>query len=251
VKVISWNVNKRREPAQQMRVLAERRPDIIALQEVRARSVAGWVQAFKAEGFHHVRATGASEVGRGAHASGVLSASRHSLNEHACVSFPVPSWEEQVLSLLVDTPLGELTFHNVHVPNGSDNGWAKVEVLEAVYAGLAGLNWNRHTVLCGDFNTPQCELPSGQIVTWAQEIHDASGGVRLVRRIAGGSGLRWDTAERNILSGLQVFGLRDAFRSLHGYEAECLQLGDAAPGSNSAAAIRPHLRVRSAEDDQL
>ena len=62
--------------------------------------------------------------------------------------------------------------------------------------------------------------PSGQIVTWAQEVDDASRRVRLVRRISGGSGLRWDTAERNILSGLQVFGLRDAFRSLPGYEVD-------------------------------
>jgi exonuclease III len=218
VKVISWNVNRRRQPAHQMRVLAERRPGIIALQEMTARSVADWVQALKAEGFHHVRATmlDASQVGRGAHASGVLIASRYPLNEHARVSFSVPSWEEQVLSRLVETPIGELVIHNVHVPNGSDNGWAKVEVLEAVYAGLSGLNWNRHTLLCGDFNTPQCELHSGQIVTWAQEMDEASGRVRLERRIAGGSGLRWDTAERNILSGLQVFGLRDAFRNLHG-----------------------------------
>jgi exodeoxyribonuclease III len=109
--------------------------------------------------------------------------------------------------------------HNVHVPNGSDNDWGKVEVLEAVYHGLSGLSWNRHSVVCGDFNTPRCELPSGQIVTWAQYEDDA-GHYRLARRITGGSGLRWDTAERNILSGLHVFGMRDVFRSLHGYEVE-------------------------------
>jgi endonuclease/exonuclease/phosphatase family metal-dependent hydrolase len=44
--------------------------------------------------------------------------------------------------------------------------------------------------------------------------------VRLARRISGQPGLRWDTAERNILSGLQVFGLRDTFRSLHGYQVD-------------------------------
>ena len=222
VRLISWNINRRLDPAHQARVVAERRPDIIGLQEVTAGSVSSWAQALNAEGFDHVRATvtEASAVRRGAHASGVLIASRYPLNEQTRVAFPVPSWEEKVLSLLVETPFGELAIHNVHVPNGSNNDWAKVDVLEAVYAGLSGLSWTRHTLMCGDFNTPQRELPSGQIVTWAQEVDDASGRVRLARRISGGSGLRWDTAERNILSGLQVFGLRDAFRGLHGYKVD-------------------------------
>jgi exonuclease III len=49
---------------------------------------------------------------------------------------------------------------------------------------------------------------------------DASGQIRLFRRFLGGPGPRWDAAERNILSGLQPFGLRDVFRSLHGYEVD-------------------------------
>jgi endonuclease/exonuclease/phosphatase family metal-dependent hydrolase len=123
-----------------------------------------------------------------------------------------------VLSVLLATPLGELTLHNVHAPNGSANGWAKIEVLEAVYAGVSA-GCDRQTLLCGDFNTPQCELPSGEIVTWAQDV-DGQGRVRLAGQILGGSGQRWDAGERNILSGLQSFGLRDVFRSLHGYEVD-------------------------------
>ena len=202
-------------------MLLARRPDIVALQEVTARSVAAWSDALRAGGLHHVRATvaGTSEVRRGPHAYGVLIASRYALDDRSSVSFLVPSWGEKVLSLLIGAPVGELAMHTVHVPNGSANRWAKVEVLEAVYAGVAAGNRQRHTVLCGDFNTPQCELPSGEIVTWAQKL-DASGAVRLVRRFRAGSGQRWDAAERNILSGLRRFGLRDVFRSLHGYDVE-------------------------------
>lgn len=58
---------------------------------------------------------------------------------------------------------------------GSQLSWAKVEVLEAVYAGLSAGSRAWHTVRCGDFNTPQSELRSGEIVTWAQKV-DASGG---------------------------------------------------------------------------
>jgi exonuclease III len=82
-----------------------------------------------------------------------------------------------------------------------------------------GVDRARHTVLCGDFNTPESELPSGEIITWAQHV-DSSGRVRLQRWKRKQPGLRWDTAERNIPSGVQGFGLRDVFRSLHGYEVD-------------------------------
>lgn len=191
--------------------------DIVALQEVTPRSVTVWTEALRAGGLPHVRATVAesSAVRRGPHAYGVLVASRFRLVDATPIS--AAGWDEKVVSVLLRTPVGAMAMHNVHVPNGSANDWAKVDVLEAVFTGLSGRNWNQHTVLCGDFNTPQCELPSGQIITWAQ-YEDEEGRFRLSRRISGKSGLRWDAAERNILSGLQLFGMRDVFRSLHGYQ---------------------------------
>ncbi|HMF93228.1 MAG TPA: endonuclease/exonuclease/phosphatase family protein [Vicinamibacterales bacterium] len=221
MKLISWNTNARRNTEAQARALLARRPDIVGLQEVTARSVDVWVEALKAGGLLHVRSTvaGSADVRRGPHAYGVLIASGYPLGDQARMSFPVPGWNEKALSLLIDTPLGELAMHTVHVPNGSANGWAKVEVLEAVFAGVSGHCGDRHTLLCGDFNTPQCELPSGEVVTWAQDVND-SGRVRLVSRILGGSGQRWDTAERNIVCGLQPFAMRDVFRSLHRYNVD-------------------------------
>jgi endonuclease/exonuclease/phosphatase family metal-dependent hydrolase len=220
VKLISWNTNARRNTAAQARALLARRPDIIALQEVTAHSVNDWVAALRDGGLPQVQSTlTSSELGRGPHAYGVLIASHYPLGDQAGVSFPVPAWQEKVLSLHLDTPLGKLAMHTVHVPNGSANGWAKIEVLEAVFAGVSACCAGRDTLLCGDFNTPQCELASGEIVTWAQDV-DESGRTQVARRILGGSGLRWDAGERNILSGLQPFGMRDVFRSLHGYEVD-------------------------------
>jgi hypothetical protein len=57
---------------------------------------------------------------------------------------------------------------------------------------------------------------------------------RLALQISGRSGLHWDTAERNILSGLQVFGMRDVFRSLHGY-----QVGGCSWVARRKALVRP------------
>ena len=222
VKLISWNTNNRRKPEQQAQVVLARQPDLVGLQEVTIHSRAAWVRMLENGGLPHIRTTldQSSEQRRGPHAYGALIASRNPLGDAGRVSFATPhEWEEKVLSILIETPAGELAVHNVHVPPGSSNDWAKVDVLEAVYAGLSGLSRQRHTVVLGDFNTPQYELPSGEIVTWAQCM-DPSGRVRLQSRKKRGSGLRWDTAERNILSGLQAFGLRDVFRSLHGYEVD-------------------------------
>ena len=55
--------------------------------------------------------------------------------------------------------------HMVHVPNGLASRWAKVDVLDAVYAGVSAGSRARHTLPRGDFNTPQYERPSGEIVT--------------------------------------------------------------------------------------
>ncbi|HMF98851.1 MAG TPA: endonuclease/exonuclease/phosphatase family protein [Vicinamibacterales bacterium] len=222
MKLISWNTNGRRSVEQQARVLLARLPDIVCLQEVTPRSVSGWIAALEAGGLRHVRATTSSapsEMRDGPHRYCVLIGSRYPFRDQANVSFPVPTWDEKVLSLLIDIPSGALAVHTVHVPNGSANGWAKAGVLEAVYAGVSRVCGGRHTVLCGDFNTPQCELPSGEVVTWAQDVSE-SGQVRLARRVLGGCAARWDAAERNILCGLQQTGLRDVFRSLHGYDVD-------------------------------
>ena len=61
----------------------------------------------------------------------------------------------------VDCPGDPVELHVVHVPPGASHGWLKIDFLEAVYEGLARpAGGNR--VLCGDLNTPQLELPTGE-----------------------------------------------------------------------------------------
>jgi exonuclease III len=131
VKLISWNTNARRRVEHQVQALLARRPDIVALQEITARSVGSWVETLTAGGLHHVQstATASPEVQRGPHAYSVLIACRYPLGDQSGVSFPAAPWQEKVLSLVIETPLGELAMHTVHVPNGSANRWAKVEML--------------------------------------------------------------------------------------------------------------------------
>ena len=219
MKLISWNTNRRRQQAaEQAPSVLARNPDIVALQEVTESSAVTLTGALSAGGLCHIRSTvgGGEAPRRGPRSYGVLIASRYPLAAED-VGFPVP-WQEKVISALVTAPAMNVEIHNVHIPPGSSNGWIKVEMLEAVFAGLSSAS-QRSRILCGDFNTPQLELTSGEIVTWAQRVR-TSGQVVLRARLRGGSGPRWDSAERNILSGLQRFGVQDVYRGLHGYDTE-------------------------------
>jgi exonuclease III len=116
---------------------------------------------------------------------------------------------------VIQCPEGDFEVHTAHVPPGSSNLWVKIEVLEGIFRGLKGRS-QRPRIFCGDLNTPQSETASGDVVTWAQRL-SASGRVVLRRRIRGGPGVRWDAAERAILTGLGQSGMTDVFRSFHGY----------------------------------
>jgi exonuclease III len=88
-------------------------------------------------------------------------------------------------------------------------------MLEGLYAGLAHPSIIPR-VLCGDFNTPQLERPTGEIVTRGQRINTK--GVAVIRRhLRGGEGVHWDRGERQILQGLAADDLHDVYRQLHGY----------------------------------
>jgi endonuclease/exonuclease/phosphatase family metal-dependent hydrolase len=50
-----------------------------------------------------------------------------------------------------------------HIPNGSGNGWRKIETFEALALGL-GRAPARPRILGGDFNEPKHVLPHGEII---------------------------------------------------------------------------------------
>lgn len=118
-----------------------------------------------------------------------------------------------VLSALVVVDGRELELVNTHVPNGSSNGFRKVEHFEGLYRYLARA-WSpngRPRLLCGDFNSPKEEHSDGTVITWGQR----SSGELVTDR-----GQRWDAAERSVILGLNAFDLVDVYRRVHGYGRE-------------------------------
>lgn len=212
LRLISWNIAGRTGIDEQVAALAERQPDVVALQEVRPSVVEDFRAALRHMGLPYWADT-TDLAKRHKRKYGVLIASRWPLNTLPAQTFRLPQ-SERVCSGRINTPWGMLELHTVHIPNGATYRWEKVETFEGLYDRLArAMPYPR--ILCGDLNTPQAERVDGEIITWGQDIVD--GKAVIWDRWHGDSGMRWDRAERLILAGLAAHDLLDVYRLLHGY----------------------------------
>jgi exonuclease III len=200
INLLTWNVAGRTVLlADQAAAVARREPDIVALQEVRPSTAALWREALAAAGLESAADSGRHRDGRRLFN---LTASRFGLYELSPLASPRP---ERVLSVLAETPAGEIEIHNAHIPPAPSNGLIKVEACEALY-GRLGRPSIRRRILCGDLNTPRSESVDGEIETFALNHPE--------------NAARWDAAERSIVEGLAAWDLHDCFRALHGYERQ-------------------------------
>ena len=190
-----------RQP-EQAQVVAAAQADVVALQEVTARTLPLWRAALAQAGLTSCETALAPGVaGAASKVLEVLIAARAPLQRLAGPG-DLP-WPERVLACVA----GGVEVVNVHSPIAPAPELAKVRTHEAVAAYLAA-RAPGPCVLCGDLNTPRRELPDGDVLTFA---HTSSGRLRPER------GQRWDAAERSLVHGLRERGWVDAFRALHGY----------------------------------
>jgi len=221
LKVISWNVNVRRDVTRQVAALASFMPDIVALQEVTAARVPLFRAAFAAIGLPYLSETASAYTDVAANRCrdrGVLVASRWPGTVLAVPLECALPWPERLLSLRLHTAWGEIELHNVYVPSiggGNRSLDAKLLTLERLYATLAHAS---HTprILCGDFNLPQHETTGGEIITFAQTRRPNGGSDGYsIPQVAGTR--RIHAAELAIMRGLAGHDLIDVYRALHGY----------------------------------
>lgn len=204
MRLVTWNVAGRvtRQP-EQAAAIAALFADVVALQEVTARTLPLWRESLAQAGFSSVK-TALEEVTRppgGRRLLAVLTAARGPLGP---LRAPAVPWPERLLCCA----LGEIEIVNLHSPISPAPDLAKIRTHEAVAGYLASTPRGAPRVLCGDLNTPRRELPNGDVLTFA---HDSAGRLRPER------GERWDRAERALVHGLRQHGWVDAFRALHGY----------------------------------
>ena len=143
--------------------------DVVALQEVTARTLPLWRAALVDAGFAACEATldepPATDRRR---LLGVLVAARGPL-ERLAPPADAP-WPERVLCCR----LGDVEIVNLHSPIAPAPELAKVRTHEAIAAYLTTRPPGPR-VLCGDLNTPRRELPDGDVLTFA---HDSAGRLR-------------------------------------------------------------------------
>jgi exonuclease III len=207
VTVLTWNVAGRltRLDEQADRVLAHE-PGVVCLQEIIPNALPRWTAHLQRAGYTVLASRVAPDAPR-VNRLGVLVAARAPLTSAALPDVP---WPERLLGADVHPPAWPraLRVVTLHAPLSARADHVKIRTLEAVHDALAALDDGLPAILCGDLNTPQYEARDGTVQTFAQTR---------TGRLRPGRGERHDRIERMIVTG--PAGWRDAFRTLHGYEA--------------------------------
>ncbi len=130
-------------------------------------------------------------------------------------------WPQLIAHAVVDTPRGRINVVTVHVPNGSGNGWKKIDTFDALKQMVLGLR-GAPLILTGDFNEPRfVPLQDGRIVTWGQ---DQQGGQWLPWKTwtfdgVSDTGERWDTSVRWFFENRHESGIRNTLWDHAGHGA--------------------------------
>jgi len=224
MRILSWNLNFRSPKC--LEGIQGLEPDIVMLQEITHKNENGIKAALQLVGCKNCCYSGAESDDRKRY--GNITASRWPLTAASRGWAPKMPWPQLGLRATVHTLDGDIDTINVHVPNGSGNGWRKIDSLEAL-ADVLESGDDIARILAGDFNEPQTILPNGQLVTFGQLIYP-DGSIRLGRRERGGAPPgsftdkefrtydlhRWDSTVRRIFEG----SLRHGLRHVHKVEGD-------------------------------
>ena len=198
MKLMSWNINGRTDKkllGDQLSKIKNENADILALQEVKPKTLERFKKGLTESGLRYVETRAASQAYTSkARDSSLLIASRWEAKQIEIAKVP---WEESILSVFIDSPYGQIELHTVHVPNASGNGrQIKVDTFNALYKALSKKS-DRHRILCGDFNSPKEEQCDGTVIYFGPEYGQKS--------------------EERVLSDLAEHDLADNYTKRHGY----------------------------------
>ncbi len=240
MKMITWNVNNRLGVvSQQVQVLGQHEPDVVALQDVNGNAVSRYIDTFRMIGLPHVLHT--RDRQHKAVPTGVLLASRFPLTLLPDLPESVlwsqgpytpdreilrQHWRRRTLFSLLDSPWGAIEVANVYITPANHfekdaNGarklypYLKLDLCADVYQTLA-TPAQRPRLLCGDFNAPQHERENGEIITWGY-VKRRSGYIL--------KDLRQHELELRMLQALSTYDLHDVYRRLHGYAEQTWEEG--------------------------
>jgi len=204
--LLNWNVNFRSADLLVFFDSLSVIPDIVCLQEVRAQRSEAFINHFKKLGLVHCFFSGRPDSSEKYY--GNIIASHWPLQSLPLPKSPLLKWPQLIAHVKAEAPCGPVEVLNVHIPNGSNNGWAKVDTFDYL-ADLLMFRDGQPLVLTGDFNEPQYVLQDGRIVTFGQRrLKDGRYIAQGMRK--GGERSHWDQSVRWFFEGEGDHGLRHA-----------------------------------------
>lgn len=233
--LLSWNVHFQSLPGQLHNVIEairSVRPDVVTLQEVKTSLADDMKRRLSDIGLVHACCSGKDAPPTAIRKLPPIRSLKRKLYQCLIASrWPVMAggnrWRrrapfpELLARATVSVPDEEdIDVFTVHIPNGSGNGWRKIDTFNVLSAVLRR-EIDSPRILTGDFNEPQRFRQSGQIVPFGETIHEDGGtssrgwyskyGDRRRR-------IEWANGVRSVLAGASQHGLRNAYRDLHGVE---------------------------------
>jgi exodeoxyribonuclease-3 len=153
MKLATWNVNGiRARQAQVLEWMAQERPDVVCLQEIKASPDQIPMFLCEIEGYWCYWHGGKGYSGVALHVSKTLAPDRPAF------SHPAFDHENRIVTVDVETPHGALTAASIYVPNGGKDFPAKMKFLEAMDAYAASFQASgRQLAMMGDMNVARTD----------------------------------------------------------------------------------------------
>lgn len=231
VLALTWNIHGNRGVSAErlgriVEAIISIMPDVVLLQEVGNEVMAALATKLDTHHFSSCAVPGPSDEKK----YGNMIAARGTVRVAPSGWATVP-WPHLLTRATVSVDGRDIDVIAAHIPNGSGNGWRKIETLEGLADALEAAPAMAR-IVGGDFNEPRSFLPDGQLVSFgAKKLGDREYSLEGDRRFAVTPGTdanedcsrrRWDNAVQRVLAATAPHGLRHAFRERHGNDREAM-----------------------------
>lgn len=259
MRIVSWNVRGIRGISEARReriveALERHAPDALILQEV------GWKDGLHDDLARRLRATSWTHIGYGGVLGsktkryGNLVASRTPLELQGAHWAGGTPWAQSFVRATVRSEINSFDLVGVHIPNGSGNGWKKIETFEALARGLETIDPATPFVLAGDFNEPRAVQEDGTVIPFGtRQLRDgtwSSSGMKTGKCGGRHPKRRWVDGVKSILGENPLVPLRHVCREVGGRTAwHTTHIVRGTKRFFDHILVSPHWKVHSASFD--
>lgn len=238
--IINWNVNFRSSAVLDYFEEMKIRPEIICLQEVTNKVSNKYIARLNEIGMKYVYYSGNESSQEKKY--GNLIAAHWPIIEHPLQPNSLLKWPQLLAHVTVNSPFGSFELINAHVPNGSSNGWAKIDTFDCIRNLVLQLR-GKPLIVTGDFNEPQYLIQDDRIVTFGQK-QQPNGRYEATGNFRGDAATRWNDSVRWFFESQDEHGLRHAFWTFAGKVIlEPTHINRGAPRWFDHALISPNFEV--------